>query len=474
MLGNESFHKKNKELKNLNVVKLNLSSIKSPKIKSSISPRKKRRSNNSKYLSETLTKKNKRESEHEYNAKTNLDISKIKSPCSRLSISPRQKRISNHSNAKKLIEKHISLNSLAKKRFSCYIRPTNPNAELKRKDSKRHSLELLQAKTRTFYQKYNLKEKGENHKRSNNIKNIIEPSHLNIIENNIKNVLSNMIIKIEKIQTKHTERDHFSPEVKTKKLQSSPSLKFIFTKKKTKTSKKKDLQISLFIKETTCLNFSFSKKDKKRRNRSFDYNGSFKKKIIKKIRNKFLQKYSDKLTKIQNTNIVIDDETDFNENYYGFSFFPNSNFILVFDFILIVSNFYTFVVIPLNAAKNKNLREREALIKEIFHYLIDIIFLFDFIISLFRGYYDFEMNIIRNNKKIIIHYLKFYFFIDFLQAIPLFSIIRIFMKPSKYIYFGDSEYETLLIVFLLFIKPLKVFKILKKNKIKLLKIFILI
>ena len=48
------------------------------------------------------------------------------------------------------------------------------------------------------------------------------------------------------------------------------------------------------------------------------------------------------------------------------------------------------------------------------------------------------------------------------------------MKPSKYTYFGDSEYETLLIVFLLFIKPLKVFKILKKNKIKLLKIFILI
>ena len=105
MLGNESFHKKNKELKNLNVVKLNLSSIKSPKIKSSISPRKKRRSNNSKYLSETLTKKNKREIEHEYNAKTNLDISKIKSPCSRLSISPRQKRISRPFKCKKINRK---------------------------------------------------------------------------------------------------------------------------------------------------------------------------------------------------------------------------------------------------------------------------------------------------------------------------------------------------------------------------------
>ena len=103
-----------------------------------------------------------------------IDISKIKSPCSRQSISPRKKRISNHSNAKKLIEKHISLNSLAKKRFSWSIHPTNPNAELKRKDSKSNSLELLQAKTRKFYQKYNLKEKGENHIRSNNIKNIMD------------------------------------------------------------------------------------------------------------------------------------------------------------------------------------------------------------------------------------------------------------------------------------------------------------
>ena len=453
MLGNESFHKKNKEqLRNLNAMKLNISNIKSPKVNISISSNKKRRSNNSKYFSETLTKKNGRGSEHEYNVKTKLDISKLKSPCSRLSISPRKKIINNndeHSNLKNLIEKHISLNSLAKKRFSCYIHPINTNPELNRKDSKRHSLELLQVKTRKFYQKYNLKENGENYIKHNNINNIINPSNLNIIENNIKNVLSNMIMKIERKKTKLSEREHFSPEIKSNKLQSSPSLKFVFTKKKVKSNKKKDLQTSLFIKETNGLNFSFSKKDKKRRNRSFDYNGSFKKKIIKNFRNKFAQKNSDELNTIQNTNIDIDEETDFNENYYGFSFFPNSNFILVFDFILIVSNFYTFVVIPLNAAKNKNLREREALIKEMFHYLIDIIFLFDFIISLFRGYHDFEMNIIRNNKKIIIHYLKTYFFIDFLQAIPLFTIIRLLMKPSKYVYIGDSEYIIINCIFII-------------------------
>jgi len=159
------------------------------------------------------------------------------------------------------------------------------------------------------------------------------------------------------------------------------------------------LQTSLFIKETNCLNLSFTKKDKERRSKSFDFNGSFKKKFIKKIRNKFAQKYGDKFTIIQDTDIAIDEETDYSENYYGFSLFPNSYFILVFDFILIVSNLYSFIIIPLNAAKNMNLREREALIQEILHYLIDIIFLFDFIIGLFRGYYDFEMNITYMLKK---------------------------------------------------------------------------
>ena len=274
MLGNESFYIKSKrksEHKNLNIIKLKLSNIKPPKVKLSDSQRKKRKSNNSNYLSETLSKKNRRESDNEYKGKIKLDISKIKSPCSMLSITPKKKIINNFekkistknsdpSKIKKLIEKKINFNYLARKRFSCYVGPINSNVELNRKDSKRHSLELLQTKTSKIYQKYNLKENGENlikpnnnkniinqyhlNEIENNNKNIINPSHLNEIENNIKNVLSNMLIKIEKNKVKLSEKDkeYFSPEIKPVKLQSSPSLKFIFTKKKVKSNKKKDLQ----------------------------------------------------------------------------------------------------------------------------------------------------------------------------------------------------------------------------------------
>ena len=39
-------------------------------------------------------------------------------------------------------------------------------------------------------------------------------------------------------------------------------------------------------------------------------------------------------------------------------------------------------------------------------YLNDLIYILDFLVSFVRGYYDYEMKIIRNNKRIIIHYLK--------------------------------------------------------------------
>ena len=250
----------------------------------------------------------------------------------------------NYPSKKKLIENNNNLNSLANKRISCYVYPIKSKIEINRQNSKRNSFNLLQTKVRKFYQKYNLKENGENLIMPNNNKNIINPSHLNIMQNNIKNVLNNMLIKIEKNKNNLSEnekkKEYFSPEIKPVKLQSSPSLKFIFTKKKVKSNKKSVFQSSFYIKRINYLSSSFINKDKKRRNRSFDFDGSFKKKIIKKIRNKFEQKSNNKLTTIQTKYIEIDDETDVNENYYGFSFFPNSNFLLLFDFILIVSNLY--------------------------------------------------------------------------------------------------------------------------------------
>ena len=139
---------------------------------------------------------------------------------------------------------------------------------------------------------------------------------------------------------------------------------------------------------------------------------------------------------------------------------------------MIVSNVF-FIVIPLSAAHNQDIRERGSLINEIIHFTIDIIFLLDFIISLFRGYYDYEMNLIRNNKEILINYLKTDFLIDFLQAIPFYSMIRLFMKSKNNYFFRYSTKESILIIILIVIKPFKIFKIIDKKKNKALEDFFL-
>mgnify|MGYP002624876754 CR=1 FL=1 len=481
MISDESFHiseKRKSDSRNINELKLNLSNVKPLKLKLSISPRKNLKIKNNKKLGVAHNKKIRRASVQINIDKAKLNLSNINSSRYKFSISPRknlynkEKNTSINSdsllNRKKFIKKLISIHSVDKKRNTCYNSFMDANMELKKNSSRRYSLELLHTKTKKFYQKYNLKDNVENIINNKNINNNIKPSQLNIIENNIKNALSNMIIKIEKTQAKNNKNEYFSPKMKRRKMVCIPDLKFIFTKTKTKYRKKKDSRASFFIKGTNFPNFPFKKKYKKKRNRSFDYDS---KKVIKKIKNKISKEPYEKLTRVNDIIISSDDESKLNKNYKGFSFFPNSKFIFIFDFILIIANLYTFIVIPLNAARNKNLRERGIWIQEIFHYFIDLIFLFDFIICLFKGYYDFEMNIIRNNKKIIIHYLYNFLLIDFLQAIPSFTLFRIFFKPNKNIYLGNSKYERLYIVLLLFIKPLKIFKIISKRQNKALEDF---
>ena len=106
-----------------------------------------------------------------------------------------------------------------------------------------------------------------------------------------------------------------------------------------------------------------------------------------------------------------DDDSDENSkviNSRDISFSSNSNFILFlfFDLLIINANLYSLIIIPLSIAKDKNILKKGSNIEELFKYLNDIIYLFDFLIGLVRGYYNYEMEIVRNNKKILLHYLK--------------------------------------------------------------------
>ena len=101
-------------------------------------------------------------------------------------------------------------------------------------------------------------------------------------------------------------------------------------------------------------------------------------------------------------------------------------------------------------------------------YLNDILYIFDFVISFFRGYYNYEYKLIKINKLIIKNYLTRDFTLDLLEAIPIFSIGKYICYKGKgyhdncYTYDMPSSFFSLKI-FSIF-KVLKIVKILGRKK----------
>jgi len=99
-------------------------------------------------------------------------------------------------------------------------------------------------------------------------------------------------------------------------------------------------------------------------------------------------------------------------------------------------------------------------------YFTEIIFMLDFIFSTFKSYYNYEYKKITLTKKIIKHYLKSGFALDFLEAIPSYIISRVMCNKKKCETFYLSKLEVILSI-LLIMKSFKIFKALsqKGNKV---------
>ena len=317
--------------------------------------------------------------------------------------------------------------------------------------SKRHSLEIMQAKTKNMYQRYSI-DKNINfnsnhsnegkHNRSIFLPNKNRASFLQIGQD-IKNALNNMKKQLENkkqyLKIRNTTEDKNN---------------------KSKVCSSNDLPI--FVKRNGRLSLCppIEKKSIKRKS-SFEFTKEASKNLIKRIKSEIKKKSSNNLLKRASS--LVDDQFDDSENEIktknekNISFSPNSNFIFIFDIFLIIANLYSFIFIPLRIAKNEELIKQESICVKIIKYLNDIIYLSDFLITLFRGYYNYEMKIIRSNKEIIIHYLKQDFFMDLLEGIPVYIIFN---------YFADNYFTLFFLKLISFIKSFKIFKVMgnKKNK----------
>ena len=205
-------------------------------------------------------------------------------------------------------------------------------------------------------------------------------------------------------------------------------------------------------------------------NKTFSINAKIKQRLLKDYNKdqKYEKKYR-KLNIISNLYDSMDDNEESNDdesNGLNFHIPSDSTFIIIFDFILIIFSLYTIFFIPFSLAGRKYYCEKESNISMIPKYFTEIIFILDFIFSTFKSYYNYEYKKITLTKKIIKHYLRSGFAMDFIEAIPSYIISRVICNKKECDNFYLSKSEIILSI-LLIMKSFKIFKALshKGNKV---------
>ena len=167
----------------------------------------------------------------------------------------------------------------------------------------------------------------------------------------------------------------------------------------------------------------------------------------------------------------VEDAIDINLYYIK----PDSFFIYFFDSIIVISTFYLLFFLPYYLAHDSIINPSYFNIKIIFFYIVDIFYIIDFIISFFRSYYNYEEILIKNVYDMICHYIKNWFLLDLLAAIPFYSILFFLEKKNiKNRYFSyytikQNSYKNLGVkmsnihYLLLTTKLLKIFKCFSDN-----------
>ena len=141
---------------------------------------------------------------------------------------------------------------------------------------------------------------------------------------------------------------------------------------------------------------------------------------------------------------------------------PETKFIYIYDTIITLITFYSLIYIPIELAKNFCFCSSNNLLIKIINSFFDILFIIDLIIEFFREFYTKEEEkLIKNNLKIINNYIRGWFFMDLIAALPINILIYYYCKnnPDKICF--TYEYNNKLIFFLVLARCLKSFKILK-------------
>ena len=165
---------------------------------------------------------------------------------------------------------------------------------------------------------------------------------------------------------------------------------------------------------------------------------------------------------------IDSDESERDNEFHGNIISPESVSLLFFDLFMFLSCIYSLFYIPLRLARTKCFCIEESKTNEILLYIIDLLYVCDFILSFFRGYYNFELKLVKNNIKIFIHYLKSDFIFDLLESIPIFTYSKYFCAHNdlhvNYCFKYNMDNYLLILSIMSNLKILKIFKVKNKKK----------
>ena len=177
------------------------------------------------------------------------------------------------------------------------------------------------------------------------------------------------------------------------------------------------------------------------------------------------------LTKVKNLNDSNDDDES-EEDGKQYVIDPETNKIILFDFLIIISFVYYFLETTFSLCQekcycsiNKNITFSDILL-----FANDLLFIIDFSISFFRGFYNYNYELVKANNLILTNFLKTDFTFDFLCALPFFSIFRYLclneLKKNDYelCFKYEIPIKFLLLKMCKLIKTLKIKKITEHKK----------
>ena len=200
-------------------------------------------------------------------------------------------------------------------------------------------------------------------------------------------------------------------------------------------------------------------------------NQSLFKKVINDISKRdFIKKNKEKIyRKIDRKNIVYDsiDDSDifYEKEKIGFYILSDNIFALIFDNIIVLCTLFDVIYTPFRMSLTVCFCMNFSKNIKFIYYLIDLMYISDLVFSFFRTQYDEDLKIIKETEIIIKNYIENQFISDFLEAIPIFSILSFLCTNNDdYCVEYFFTFKQILLLFFCYFKQLKLIKIINRKK----------